>query len=835
MHQPRYFLILEAALLLLIIGASAAAQTVGAQGILSGTVKDPSGAVIQGGQIEIRDLESGLVKSTLSDKDGRYAFEALTEGRYSASAMYNGFEMSMRRDIKVTSGKTTVIDFLLAVKAQRTSVVVTGRNEFDSPREISGDTAQMLDEEPGVSLYGNGGISSLPAIHGMADDRVRIKVDGMDLISACANHMNPPLSYIDPSNVGSIKVFAGITPVSMGGDSIGGTISVNSPAPIFGTDGLSPLVKARVGAFYRSNGEAYGATLETLFASDVFNMTYNGSISHSDDFRAAKDFKDPGLAAIGRGLLDGNEIGSSRYESQNHALGFALRHENHLFELTIGLQRIPYQGFPNQRMDMTANDSMHGNFHYTGKHQWGVLEARGYIDYTRHKMDFGNDKQFFYGSAATILAPGMPMDTKGLNLGAQVKADILHSKRDMFRLGIEAQRYHLNDWWPPSPSVLPPGYTTGGMAPNTFLNINNGRRDRIAVYAEWEARWDSEWTSLVGVRNETVLMNTGAIQGYNNGMMYNGAPLYPATTFNARDRKRTDDNVDVTALSRYTPDKTLDFEAGYAMKTRSPNLYERYAWSTNSMAMEMVNFAGDGNFYTGNLDLKPETAHTFSATASWHAAAKEERGIAITPYYTYVQDYIDARRCPTTVCGSSAAVVASTTATRGFVYLQFVNQSSRLFGVDISGRSVLAKTNNYGRFDVAGVVNLVRGENRMTGDNLYNIMPVTAKLSLVHSLGKWTNTIEDQLVGNKEQLSQVRNELRTGGYSLLNLRTSYEWKKTRFDVGLENTLNKYYSSPLGGAYVGQGPTMSSTAIPWGIPVPGMGRSFYARMMVALGE
>ena len=92
---------------------------------------------------------------------------------------------------------------------------------------FAGDTAQLLDAQPGVSLYGNGGVSSLPAIHGMADDRVRIKVDGMDLISACANHMNPPLSYIDPSNVGSIKVFAGITPVSMGGDSIGGTISVD--------------------------------------------------------------------------------------------------------------------------------------------------------------------------------------------------------------------------------------------------------------------------------------------------------------------------------------------------------------------------------------------------------------------------------------------------------------------------------------------------------------------------------------------------------------------------------------------------------------------------------
>ena len=92
------------------------------------------------------------------------------------------------------------------------------------------DTAGLLRDIPGVSLQLNGGISSLPVIHGMADDRLRIKVDGMDLISACPNHMNSPLSYIDPTNVGSVTVFAGITPVSLGGDSIGGTILADSPA-----------------------------------------------------------------------------------------------------------------------------------------------------------------------------------------------------------------------------------------------------------------------------------------------------------------------------------------------------------------------------------------------------------------------------------------------------------------------------------------------------------------------------------------------------------------------------------------------------------------------------
>ncbi len=88
------------------------------------------------------------------------------------------------------------------------------------------DSASLLSDIPGVSLYGAGGVSSLPAIHGLADDRLRIKVDGMDLLSACPNHMNPALSYMDPTQVDGVKVYAGIAPVSSGGDSIGGTILV---------------------------------------------------------------------------------------------------------------------------------------------------------------------------------------------------------------------------------------------------------------------------------------------------------------------------------------------------------------------------------------------------------------------------------------------------------------------------------------------------------------------------------------------------------------------------------------------------------------------------------
>ena len=75
-------------------------------------------------------------------------------------------------------------------------------------------------------------------------------------------------------------------------------------------------------------------------------------------------------------------------------------------------------------------------------------------------------------------------------------------------------------------------------------------------------------------------------------------------------------------------------------------------------------------------------------------------------------------------------------------------------------------------------------------------------------------------------MSEVRNEIATPGYGLLHLRAAYEWRRVRLDAGIENLLDKRYALPLGGAYVGQGQTMAANGVPYGIAVPGMGRSVY---------
>jgi iron complex outermembrane receptor protein len=713
-------------------------------------------------------------------------------------------------------------------------------NELAAGRARSSDTASLLRDVPGVSLYGAGGVSSLPAIHGLADDRLRIRVDGMDLIASCPNHMNPALSYVDPSNVESLKVYAGLSPVSVGGDSIGGSIVAETRSPEFAEPGQGLLTKGEVGAFYRSNGDAHGGNMAATVASDSFSVSYTGAIAKADNYKAGGDFKD--FTATGRAghTLDRDVVGSSAYETRNHTLGFAMRGGNHLLELSLGYQDVPYQLYPNQRMDMLDNEQKRVNLRWLGQFDWGKLEARVYRETVDHYMDFGDDKQLVYGSLTDLNNPavsysvvGMPMYTESATNGFSLQGELNLSDRDLLRVGGLLQTYRLDDWWPPAPDCGV-GNCIGGMAPLTFWNINDGKRDRKALFGEWEAKWNTQWTSLLGLRVEHVRTDAREVSGYTDttipgatdmtmmgmqfGMMYSGSSVGTRDAFNAMDRKRSDTNWDLTAMASYRPSEDFDMKFGFARKTRSPNLYERYSWSTNTMAMVMNNFVGDGNGYVGNPDLKPEVAHTLSLTADWHSADREYQ-LVVTPYYTLVDDYIDARR------NYPGAPASNATATN-FVGLQYVNQDARLYGIDLSGKMPLGRS-AIGNWGLQGQLSYVDGKNLETGDGLYNIMPLTAKLALTHELGAWRSALEVVGVQSKSDVSDVRNEVNTAGYSLTNLRTSYTWGKVRIDAGVENLFDKLYYLPTGGAYTGQGMTMGINSIPAGIAVPGAGRSFYA--------
>ena len=658
------------------------------------------------------------------------------------------------------------------------------------------DTAQLFSDVPGVNVITNGGISGLPTIHGLADDRIKTLVDGIPVTASCPNHMNPALSYVAPTAVGKAEIIAGITPVSQGGDSIGGTISVEPAAPVFAAAGEGIRSGGQLASFYRSVNTGVTSSIDGSVAGEASSFGVNLTRAQAEDYHDG----------------DGDPVHATRYKNWTGDGMIALRGDSSLLILRADFDYTPYEGFVNQPMDLTYNRGVHVDGHYSGEFAWGNLEARLYWQDVRHEMNFLFGFQDGPGG-------GMPMLTHGQDVGYAVKAEIPLSARDDLRVGTEFHRYTLNDWWPPAMMMV------SMMGPNTFENISDGQRNVVSAYAEWEKAWDAEWTTLLGVRNDTVLMDTGDVQGYNAsmaGMYYYAAD---AAAFNAQDHRKTDVNFDVTALARYQTSEINTNEIGYARKTRSPNLYERYTWSSNVMASSMIGWFGDFNSYVGNVDLKPETANTVSASTAWHDAAKTGWEIKATPYYTYIQNYIGVD----TITSFNGHAVSGT-------LLRFANHDSEMFGADLSGRATIARDATYGEFGIKGTVGWARGWQLNDDRNLYHLMPINGKVGLEHALGRWSSGLEVLAVGHKDFVDTQRNEPETPGYALVNLRTSYGWSNVTFSGGIDNLLNRQYYEPLGGVdYKDLRYNDSRSAVAaWERnpnSVPGMGRSFNAGVSI----
>jgi len=696
---------------------------------------------------------------------------------------------------------------------------VLNDNDIARKGAATADTASLLRGIAGVHLNATGGLSSLPAIHGLADDRLRVKVNGMDLISSCPNHMNPPLSYMAPTDVGSLTVYAGLSPVSVGGDSLGGSIIAESLPPEF-LSGSEATLSGEAGGFYRSNNNARGANLSLQYLSDSTLLSYTGNWSKANNYSAAEAFKSQTATGRPNHQLALDEVGSSAYETQNHNVRFAWQaDQNNRIDARLSYQDMPRQLYPNQRMDLLDNEQINLNLAWHRETEWGQITTRFYHEQVDHMMNFGADKQFWYGSNAMMGMPcepirfmgdpegtcaaGMPMYSESDNNGLTVKADYSLAANDVLRIGLELQQYRLDDYWTPS---------GGGMGPGTFLNINDGNRDRLAVYIEREYAATEQWMLLYGARYENVAMDTAPAQGYAMTAMAPGMQLMQANAFNEGSRDSTDHNVDVTIVARYYASDELNAEVGYAHKVRSANLYEKYTWSSWMMAAGMNNLVGDGNGYVGNASLSPEQANTISASISWQD--EQHNSLTVTSYYTYITDYIDA-------------VAANTMWMQNqFNVLRYENQSARIYGTDVNGTWHISHGSS-GHWQLDGSLSATSAENKDTGSGLYQVIPLQGSLTLSHRADGWQSSLEWVLASSKKKVSEIRNEVETAGYGLLNLQVSHQWASFRIDAGVENLLDKFYFNPTGGTYTGQGMTMSLNGIPYGIAVPGMGRAVYA--------
>jgi hypothetical protein len=92
-------------------------------GGLKGTVVDPTGAVIPGATVTVRDL-SGKARSVVADATGNYGLNDLPPGTYAITGTARGFAKFQKPDLQIIADKTVNLNIELQIQAQHQQVNV---------------------------------------------------------------------------------------------------------------------------------------------------------------------------------------------------------------------------------------------------------------------------------------------------------------------------------------------------------------------------------------------------------------------------------------------------------------------------------------------------------------------------------------------------------------------------------------------------------------------------------------------------------------------------------------------------------------------------------------
>ncbi len=116
--HKRYFSLMSA---LLSLGGAWAQNSTGS---ITGSVRDPSGAVIAGAEVRVANQGTGLTRVVISNDLGQYTAPSLPVGLYSVTAAREGFKSAVESNIKLDIEQVRSLDFRLEIGSATETVSV---------------------------------------------------------------------------------------------------------------------------------------------------------------------------------------------------------------------------------------------------------------------------------------------------------------------------------------------------------------------------------------------------------------------------------------------------------------------------------------------------------------------------------------------------------------------------------------------------------------------------------------------------------------------------------------------------------------------------------------
>ena len=168
-------------MLLLALCAAFVAPLASAQetAALSGTVRDPSGAIIPGAQITLTNVASKAKRATVSNGEGFFSLNAVQPSTYNLSVTAKGFQALRITDIELNPGDSRTIATLVLKLGPLDEVVTVTATvagvDIDSPEKssvitaddikrlstVGRDVTELIKFLPGFAVNPGGGLGNV--------------------------------------------------------------------------------------------------------------------------------------------------------------------------------------------------------------------------------------------------------------------------------------------------------------------------------------------------------------------------------------------------------------------------------------------------------------------------------------------------------------------------------------------------------------------------------------------------------------------------------------------------------------------------------------------------
>jgi len=138
----RHFL---SSFILILFVASIAVAQAPTTGRLTGTVKDPSGAIVPGAAIVAKNAQTGAEFRAISNEIGVWAMLSVPSGSYTVNVNAHRFRTITFKETKVDAGATATVDATLQIGLADTVVVTASK--FEEEVVNAPATATVISEQ----------------------------------------------------------------------------------------------------------------------------------------------------------------------------------------------------------------------------------------------------------------------------------------------------------------------------------------------------------------------------------------------------------------------------------------------------------------------------------------------------------------------------------------------------------------------------------------------------------------------------------------------------------------------------------------------------------------